>query len=231
MYLFMLFGQQGTESVPWTAIGVLAALIFSIVSICFSAFTWRKQGPIIRVTGQYTHIYMGPEKGGNHFAIRVRVENHGRGSVQVLSWSLMSRHNKAGKQRVGIGGGPDKKGDDGLPLRLEGNSRAQWHWSLVDDAFPMLDDFLGDEVRVEVRLGGHKPARSKWMKFPARSHRRTSSEINEAMTHQNPNAPSLGRSSSPGLQAVDLLVDPIGSDGLPYRQEDLLEHDKSSETG
>lgn len=196
-----------------TVLAVLGVALGGL-SLAWQAYTWSRAGPKVVVSAQFTHYFAGVERGGNHFALEVTVFNQGRGPVQVVDWSLVSRGNKLPDgRRVGVtarwGDGPVPTSDQ-LPTMLQGYSRARWTISLVDDvsAYPTLDQLIPDnEARVEVHLGsGKRPPHSDWFPLPPRSSRRSSHEI--ALADREHRLALQEQPQSAGFRLVDLLIDP-----------------------
>lgn len=192
-----------------------AALTLSVVSLLWTTYVWSRQGPRVRVVASFTHYFMGPERGGNHFALEVKAVNSGRGSTQIVGWALVSRRNVARRpkwyrrldlppQRWGIWHGSDDRvlpGSASLPMRLEGHEQATWTISLVDDtnSFPTLDQLIPDhEALVEMELAGRRRRTSStWFHLPPREQRRSSHEI----------ARDRGMTIAPAAEGLNHLAD------------------------
>jgi len=203
------------------------ALVLSLMAFLWTTYVWLRQGPRVQVSAQFTNCYMGRDNGGNHFALQVTAVNSGRGSAQVVGWSLVSRSNVIRRpkwyrrldrdaDRWGVRhswhDGP-LTGSDLIPMRLEGNSQGTWMISLVDDpdSFPTIDNLIPDhEARIELEVAGQRRRRhSKWFRLPPANRRRSSHQIARDRGMVIPTEPE-----APGVQnIIDHLVE--APEGLP----------------
>src|SRR5437867_4494533 len=101
------------------------ALVVSIASITWSAWTWLRTGPVIKVSTSNAFLAYGSQLSARHLS--VNVENRGRGAATVESYGFLVPH---GGKIVGMG--TPLFTAPPLPHRLDSHSSVSWYMPFSD---------------------------------------------------------------------------------------------------
>lgn len=132
----------------------ISALVLSVVSLGWQMWSWRRSGPVVKVTTGHAYPVYGGDV-GDHY-IYVQANNTGRAPVEVTGWSLQTLNGGSIVQVHPI--------SLSSPLRhtLGPGAEASWfmRWDELDQRCGELGVRVKD-LRAQVKLGNDVVVRAR----------------------------------------------------------------------